>query len=323
MPSEINQLKGKLRRVVEKKRFQWKGFDKGIHVLTYHGVIKDRTHPRLQRNFHTESEFRNHMLAIKKCGGHVISPHEFEQRIEEQDFSGISKGFLLTFDDGYVNNLRAFELMNEFKFDSVLFVSSGCIGTNYSIWTVNLSLLILYGNLDWLDFNKTFQLKTFDQRKKCLNEIRAHLKSIHANDRIQQFQFIQCQFPSGELERLLDEHKEFKMMDWSQLRSLDRKKVDIQSHGVDHELFHANQKSEVVKNEVCRSKKQIERELNTAVKWFAYANGDDQCPSVEKNLRGDNYSLGFSLGQTKLDPSSNRFFLPRYDARQSTIQYLF
>jgi hypothetical protein len=38
----------------------------GISILTYHGLVEEITNARLQRNFHTISQFEDHILLLKK-----------------------------------------------------------------------------------------------------------------------------------------------------------------------------------------------------------------------------------------------------------------
>ena len=90
----LNQIKLKVKNTFNKAIFKAQGKDKGIHVLTYHGLIEQRSHPRLQRNFHTVKEFKEHVKRINASGAKVLSPKEFEEHLENSSLHKLKKAFL-------------------------------------------------------------------------------------------------------------------------------------------------------------------------------------------------------------------------------------
>jgi hypothetical protein len=55
---------------------------------------------------------------------------------------------VITFDDGYANNLQAAEILDPARLPWAVFVSTGALGRENSIWTVELSLLIFHGQAE-------------------------------------------------------------------------------------------------------------------------------------------------------------------------------
>src|SRR5690606_33316305 len=121
----------------------------GVRILTYHGIVDTITHPRLERNFHSTATFMEHLKCLKRNKFKVITP---EQLLELKNPEIEKKIVMISFDDGYTNNLKAMEVLDDFKYPAVFFVSTASIGSSHSIWTVNIELLILEGPLNKLHF---------------------------------------------------------------------------------------------------------------------------------------------------------------------------
>jgi len=310
---------------IKKSLFQLQKKQLGIHVLTYHGVIEKRTFPRLQRNFHDVEEFSQQINFLKSKGAWVMHPNEFEEVVLQGNISKVKKAVLLTFDDGYKNNLLASEILNDSGFNAAYFVSTESIETAHSVWTVNLSLLLLCGSLRKVLFNEQeLYLGSIDQKKIAFNRIREVLKMAPTAERIRLYTDILQQYPSGEIDELIEKNPEFKMMTWQQVKQLVDRGERIESHGVFHELFHLNQEPQVVLSELVHSKRQIEEKLGTKISWYAYPNGDDTYAEIKSAMQAAGYSLGFSLGNKPLTNTDAPFFIPRYEKpRNSMLELVF
>lgn len=320
----MNQFKLKVKNVIEKGRFKLKGRDQGIHVLTYHGLVETRSHPRLQRNFHTTDEFWQQLKALKKSGAKIFSPREFDEELENKTIFNTKKAFLLTFDDGYRNNLKAAEILSEVNLEAAFFISTGTIGSKESVWTVNLSLLLLCGSLKSIQYrSEEILLGSEEERNRAFNRIRYALKACTGEERVDAYQTVIQQYPNGELETLVDNFSCFKMMTEKEITELSDSGQSVQSHGVMHELFNRNQSNDVVKNELFNSKRRLESITKKPVTWFAYPNGDDQQPESDLLLQESGYNKAFALGYRSFLQKDNLFHIPRYNASQSSTKLLF
>jgi peptidoglycan/xylan/chitin deacetylase (PgdA/CDA1 family) len=316
-------LKQKVKDVFAKTSFQMQGRDKGIHVLTYHGLIEKRSSPRLQRNFHTVDEFVTQIRAIKKSRAKVFTPQEFETEDVSNFMQKHKKAFLLTFDDGYRNNIKAMEILEDFGFRAAYFVTTDSIDSAYSIWTVNLSLLMLEGNLTTVDFEgRKYAIGTIEARNAAFNLIRAELKSVDGKQREDMFSNLMIQFPEGDLKELMAKHPYFVMLSSAEINQAAKAGQFFQSHGAKHELLHRHQTSGIVTSELSDSKYCLERITGMPVTWFAYPNGDDMQPNLGTLMAESGYKMGFSLGLRSVKPSDFSFFIPRYDARKNEVNLL-
>jgi peptidoglycan/xylan/chitin deacetylase (PgdA/CDA1 family) len=240
---------------------------RGVVAFCYHGVVRNKIDARLTRNFHTISDVREQVEYFKKQ--RMLSLSEFASEIECEG----PNGGIVTFDDGYANNLDAIELFSAAKLPCAVFVSTDAIRENGMIWTVELSLLILKGSSSRLEIlGKVWSLKSDPERELAFQAIRYPMKQMDSGLRRKTLESIRAQFPANHSEYLLEQFPSFRMLTWDQIRQLSANGVEIGSHGVNHELHHSNQTSEVRIDELTQSKFTIEEHLQRSCQFFAYPN---------------------------------------------------
>jgi peptidoglycan/xylan/chitin deacetylase (PgdA/CDA1 family) len=272
--------------------------------MNYHGVVQQKGDPRLERNFHLLSEFR---LQVKFLLRQSIIP--LAKLAGDGGFPRLAAA--ITFDDGYANNLLAADILAKAGLPWTVFISTGAIGPKGIIWTVELSLLLLHGHSKGLDMlGQAWPLAAREEREGAFQAIRYRLKAMPAKLRQKTMNEIRTQFPASETERLLEQFPAFQMLTWKEVRQLAESGVEIGSHGVDHEIHHAAQDSEVRRRELVESKKEIERQIGKPCKFFAFPNGDT-CESSAREVEEAGYEMAFTTRQGFMRPDSNRFLLPR------------
>ena len=284
---------------------------KGISILTYHGLVDEITNVRLQRNFHTISQFEAHILFLKKRKYKFLNANELAYFIDNPKEIKSQKMVCVTFDDGYQNNLKAIEILNKNEVSGIFFITSNAINDQTSIWTVNLSLLILEGSINKIIFNtKEYQISSYDERLGLFNIIRNRLKEVNSKTRNFLFNEILNQFPENELKQLLDKHNYFKMLTWNDIREVQNENIQFHSHGHFHEIHHQNQDMETLKNEISISKKIIEENLKSNVFLFAYPNGNYKASSAIF-LDQEGYKGALILQENKYTAKSDKYYIPR------------
>src|SRR3989338_86496 len=204
----------------------------GINIFSYHGIVPSQSDKRLQRNFHLVSNFQSHIrflkyfrnLSLEELSGNMGSPWPLNQRIGA-----------ITFDDCYANNLKAAEILKRYHFPWTLFVSTGAVGRDKSIWTLELSLLLLQGEATHLEvLDKIWNLNMREAKEAAFQTIRYAMKAMPDLERRQTLEIIRSQFPKGETKRLLEKSPSLQMLTWNEIRQLANDGVEIGSHGVDH-----------------------------------------------------------------------------------------
>lgn len=277
-------------------------------ALCYHGIVREKLEGRLERNFHRIADFRSQVRIFRRQGVTPLAELATTFPKPAIDRSSLA---LITFDDGYANNLLAAEILAESRLPWTLFVSTAAVGRQGAIWTVELSLLLLHGRGEKLEaLGRSWPLQSRAQREDTFQGIRYPMKAMPARLRQQTMQELRAQFPAGETARLLEQFPAFQMLTWPELRQLAGAGVEIGSHGVDHELHHAAQDPEVRRSELVESKSEIERQLGRPCRFFAFPNGDHCAPSAGE-VEAAGYELAFTTQPGRVQPGSNRFLLPR------------
>jgi peptidoglycan/xylan/chitin deacetylase (PgdA/CDA1 family) len=302
----------------------WDGFRRsgwrsaGIRVLAYHGVVENKKDDLLERNFVTLQEFQSHLHFLRRH--RVLSLAELADEIR----AGVPitrPTIVITFDDGHANNSLAGEILAKFRMPWSLFVPTAAIGRENSIWTTELSLLLLYGKgtqLDILDEN--WSLKERRERESSYQVIRRVLKVIPSSPRKAAMDSIRQQFPMGETQRLLKEFPSMQMFSWAELGLLLNEKVEIGSHGVNHEIHHAAQSADVRFSEMTESKAELEKRLNVPCDFFVFPNGDFNPDSADE-VRAAGYKLGFTTEPEVLKTGANPYLLPRIEPAGSLRKF--
>lgn len=280
----------------------------GVRVLCYHGVVERITDPVLERNFHTKAQFQDHLELLTRC--RVISIADLLQEINYPTKS-LKPTVVLTIDDGYANNLLAADILHNYRVPWTLFVSTGVLGRECCLWTTELALLLLHGVAPQVEAEgAVWPLQNWQERERAFHAVRKRMKCLPAPKRRQTLEEIRQQFPTGESERLLAEFPSLQMLTWDEIRQLATSDVDIQSHGVDHEIHHAEQLESVRLWELITSREEILRQVGKECIAFAYPNGNF-LPQSKRELQAGGYALGFTTVAGTVTVASSPFYLPR------------
>jgi peptidoglycan/xylan/chitin deacetylase (PgdA/CDA1 family) len=280
----------------------------GIRVYCYHGVVESKSDPRLERNFHHLSAFRDHLRFLSRF--QVLSLAEILDTLSAPGKQR-KPAVAITFDDGYANNLLAAELLSDFNLPWTIFISTGVIHQDRTIPLVELSLLLLHGNALKLEaLGHTFSLRSCEERAEAFQTIRRKLKTVPSVVRRESMDDIAHQFPDGEIERLLSKFPSMKLLSWDETRRLADSGVEIGSHGVDHEIHHSAQPRAVRIRELTESRAELEAQLDRPCRFFAFPNGNYSKGSATE-VKNAGYELAFTTKAGTVVSGADRFLLPR------------
>ncbi len=284
-----------------------------VKVFAYHGIVEKKRDPRLERNFTLLSDFREHINFFRRQN--VMSCNELLEHFQNKKPLK-RQGIVITFDDGYANNLLVADIMASLRLPWALFVSTGSCGHENTIWTVELALFLLYGECAGIEiFKKNWFLRNRQEREMAFQKIRTEMKSLSFASQASAMNFLKAQFPEGEKERLLKAFPDFQMLSWPEIKQLADSGVEIGSHGVYHEIHHANQPLAARQHALKESKVELEKKLNRICRFFAFPNGD-ALKSSPRELRDSGYQLGFTMQPKCATLNSNPYLLPRLTLTQ-------
>lgn len=240
--------------------------DKPVIILLYHRVANLEIDPQLLAvsvvNFEKQIKYLKENFEILR----------FEDNWENIDRPSV----VVTFDDGYVDNLvNAKPILEQYEVPATIFVSTGNIGTEKEFWPNELErFIILNKNLpNYMSLSIQHMIKDFDfssDRKKIesYHQIHTELKKMQSNERTEFMKELECvlnvDVPARELYRTVNE-KELLALDTS-------KYITIGSHTVTHTQLSL-QPSEIQKWELNESKAVLERILRHSVTLFSYPFG--------------------------------------------------
>ena len=290
----------------------------GIGVFSYHGVVEGKSDPRLERNLQLLSTFQSHIKALRKF--RILSLSELADELSSRSkYRGAMA--VITFDDGYANSLLAFEILAAAHMPWSLFIPTGAVGRENSLWTAELSLLLLHGRANQIEiFDRIYRLNTREECETAYQAIRYPLKSLPAIRRRQIINHIREQFPPEETQRLLHEFPSLQMLSWNEISSLSNAGVEIGSHGVDHEIHHSAQSETIRRYELTESKAQLEKRLGRPCFFFAFPNGDFTSTSPEE-VRMAGYKLAFTTQRDVVRRDVNPALLPRLEPQDSPYPF--
>jgi peptidoglycan/xylan/chitin deacetylase (PgdA/CDA1 family) len=284
-----------------------------VVALVYHGVIADRyaSHPLRSCNMVTVTEFRRHLVEIARLFN-PISMDDFRAWLGNGRQLP-PKAVLVTFDDGYQNNLvHAAPLLKEMGIPATFFISTGYIGRDRFLWPTEVFCRSYY----WPD--KRMPLPD----GKEINVPNGYCARIAFAANVENA----CkQLPSevcveylarlrGECALVLDEAASelFKFLNWDEVRELGDRGFAVGSHTVEH-LIVSHVEPARLEYELRASKATIENELGSECFSFAYPNGnvDDVTPAAAQAASDAGYDVAFCVMDGICRRSSNPMLLQR------------
>lgn len=249
----------------------------------------------------------------------------------------IENALLITFDDGYRNNLDyALPICELFSIKPVLFVATGNIDSGLPFWVDRLDYALqqCMGELISLQFKgKIYQFDATSREalQQSYKEFRDKCKSEFSDD-------VEMNKLFNGLSKMLEIESNKALSDicerddwsavvsWEQLRkAVQEERLDIASHTVDHWRLDCLSQQELI-SQLEKSKKRIEQELSLQCDYFCYPNGNYNKFAINL-LKKSGYRAAFStdVGLCKLNDDLmrlKRFSFPVNKTKKEIIYFL-
>jgi peptidoglycan/xylan/chitin deacetylase (PgdA/CDA1 family) len=266
--------------------------------LCYHGVIGDdapmddpRTRIAVTKSqFEAQlAELRNHWTPIALS--EIDRCFRNGEPIPEQSV-------FVTFDDGFLNNLNvAAPILKKYEIPATVFLTTGLIETNDTIWPLELveRIVAWYGNdLPLPNGTETLTLPTEPrERIDAAVTVMNRCKSLSNSERIRYVELIRGKtvFQPSEYWQ----YELYRLMIWEDARQLREMGFEFGAHTISHCNLAKLPIDEAIR-EIRESKERIETELGAECFALAYPFGDrsafsDTVINAAKNL-------GFRIGVT-------------------------
>lgn len=256
-----------------------------ISVLMIHGVMDK--HEKLSWNplrAPLPPAELKHMLGILSHYYQFINIDQCVAMLEEE-IPLINNPLLITFDDGYQNNVDyALPICEQFGIKPILFIATGHIDSGLPFWFDRLDYALQQnmGELISFEYQGTvycFNATSRQALKASYQKFRDDCKNTFTDD-------IKMNQLFNALSEMLEQRSGKALSDfcadddwsavvsWTQLRNaVEQGRVDIGSHTVDHWRVDSLSKEQIL-SQLKQSKIRIEKELAINCHYFCYPNGN-------------------------------------------------
>lgn len=269
-------------------------FNRNPRILFWHGVdnILDK---QIEAESFSVNQFLKQIEYLKRHY-EIIALDEFYVRYQNKQFT--NREVVLTFDDGYANNLHIVApILNKESIPFAVFISTEHIDTGL-LFPTSVARIILFAShlhkisiyaLGINNYNITTEKA---KREVYLTVIKALKTQPIDKVRIIVKELIH-NLSVDEFNALTEKYNSVKPMTWQEVKDLNKLGAIIGSHCKYHICCHQNQDQKEIYNQITESKKIIEEKLHTECHYFAYPNGDFSDYSNRIVLEAG-YKMGFS-----------------------------
>ncbi len=284
-------------------------------ILFFHGVNTGIDDPRVQMLHMDRVRFVGFMKSLRRHH-RVISVDELADCLESGSQPPMD-AVVLTFDDGYLNNLTIVApIMQSLGLPWSVFVSSRHISESLRFPSYIARVAIYYtekAEASLPGLPKTISLRTPAARDDACRAVSALLKTTSLSEVERMREALHSLLPEQRWSELNERFLSDQVMTWDQVRQLSRAGARIGAHCHDHAVLHEAQGDDEVWRQVRLSKALIEQQVGEC-RHFVYPNGkwSDICPAALVALRQTDFRTAMTTVPGFINHSSMPLLLPRF-----------
>jgi hypothetical protein len=281
-------------------------------VLYYHGVWKRVIDPVVQA-LHLPSEaFDAHIQYLRKHYT-IISIEEFEEHLRKKTLH--QSHLLLTFDDGYRNNLTvAAPLLHSYGIPFTVFISTEHVETGVRFpgyhmracsWCTEKPRLVLPSvGLD-------LPVESTGQRLAAIEALGDKMRDLPDRHLKLLLQELLGHVPEHRWKELGEVFDSGTVLNWDEVRHLQTLGATIGSHCHSHSILHSFQSQDEIRNQVETSRRLIVEHLGSCA-YFSYPHGNirDISQAAHDCVRRT-YRLAFTTISTDVGAEADPHLVPR------------
>jgi peptidoglycan/xylan/chitin deacetylase (PgdA/CDA1 family) len=278
-----------LNRAIRRARRQ------SLLVLNYHGVVSGDSSrdPILYGNVMSVGEFSRQIAEVARLFHPIGASELLDWRTGRRSLP--PNPALVTFDDGYRNNLTfAAPVLERYGIPAIINICTGYIGQKEILWPDEIHCRVLFWPERVIPMPSSRQQRnvpdSFVERKALAGYLREACKRLPPSHRAEYLHRLR-QHPTPE-----PREEVHAFLSWDEVRTLKTRGFEIGSHTVTHPIL-TQLPPEDRRRELTDSKLQIEQQLGGSCKCFAYPNGGaaDVSPAVVEEVRSAGYSFAFTV----------------------------
>ena len=241
-----------------------------VAILMYHHVIPENENPPWLPPTVTLEDFERGIAYLRQAADIVPLDSLVSRLVQKQPLP--PKAVSITFDDGYKDNYRfAYPILRKYNLPATIFLNTGFIGSSDACWDYKIYFAIWNTSKTELEIEGLGQyyLNSSADRRKARREIVARLMELSDSEK------------NHLVGRLLEELRveipgEFGdeiNLSWDEVMEMSQNGISFGAHTVTHPIL-TKLSVEEAREEIARSKKDIEERLGVPCASFAYPNGD-------------------------------------------------
>ena len=254
-------------------------------------------------------------VLFERCIKHISKKYHvilLEELLEDKKLLSQKNYATIVFDDGYLDNLEyAAPVLAKYNCKASFYVVTNCIDNNIPTWTHVLEHTFLHTQQTKFHLSFDFLPKEFRVEKIQTNQERLQY--------VQKLKPILKKLRHGQREEVLlqlkkdcnDVEPPKIMMDWNQVKQLNKEGHYIGSHTLTHCMLGTMSNEKEIYEELYNSGMVIEKNLGYFPKTISYPVGSYNEQTIELSKKAG-YKFGLAVKQKLFNPSTDNFFeIPR------------
>lgn len=299
----------------------------GVVILTYHSVVSripDDKHDFEYRNCVTTTQFEAQIRFMLR--------HYKPIRIAELVDGKFDPGtccFLITFDDGFRNNIQyAVPILQKYELQGCFFVSTGLIARQEMIWPEKITYLIMGSVQDQLELSlekrQVFPLRTPQEREKASCRIRRYLKSSTQEKITRTLADMERQLTAVKDISPEDKEERYAFMNWEEIQEMTAREQIVGSHTHTHSVLTSLDATQSLE-ELATSRELLASHSGNGFRYFSYPNGapGDFTETHKDQLRRCGYVCAMSQIAATNFPGGDLFELRRINISRMMTETVF
>jgi peptidoglycan/xylan/chitin deacetylase (PgdA/CDA1 family) len=249
---------------------------------------------------------------FEKCIKYISTHYRvelFEKIVfSEEAMNSKNKYASIMFDDGYKDNIEyALPILEKYNIKASFYVVTDCINKNIPTWTHILEHLFQNTRAKNISFNFNFlpgeflykDFTTEQDKIDYVSKLKPLLRTISHENRQLVLNKVVESFADVELPKL--------MMDWNDLKQLNKLGHYIGSHTATHGMLGTMINESEIKNELLNSGKEIEKKLGYFPFTISYPVGsfNETTKRISKEV---GYKIGLAVKQDIYNPKKEDLF---------------